>query len=61
MEKLAEHTHGTHIYMRILLDGKVEEIDNYAGMDYSWNVYKTTGDNNPERREKIIQAFKALY
>ena len=44
--KLAEHTDGTHIYMRLRLDNKrIEEID----------------FPKPEIRAQIIKAFHELY
>lgn len=63
--KLAEHTCGTHIYMRLRLDnGRVEEIDAYITPD-GW-TYHTSADNNPEQpkpeiRRQIIEAFNELY
>lgn len=61
MEKLVEHSYSSHIYMRILLDGREEEISCYAGRNGAWNTYRTSGDNDPGRREKIIRAFNELY
>lgn len=61
MKKLEEHTYGAHIYMKLMLDGKEYEVDQYAGTDYSWNHYKTTADNDADTREKVIQAFNKLY
>ncbi len=44
--KLAEHTDGTHIFMRLYLDNKrVEEIDAYI-TESGW-TYHTSADNNP--------------
>lgn len=63
--KLEEHTYGTHIYMRLLLDnGRIEEIDAYITQN-GWS-YHTSADNNPdfpkpELRAAIIDAFNALY
>lgn len=60
MEKLIEHTNGTHIYMKIKLDEKrIEEIDVYIREDGEY--YKTSGDHDPELREEIIKAFNELY
>ena len=59
MKKLIEHTYGTHIYMKMELDGRIEEIDVYVRED-RW-TYRTTGDNSPERRKQIMDAFCALY
>lgn len=60
MEKIAERTEGTHIYMRLLLDdGAIEEIDVYfPGCE---TRYKTTGDGDETRRNEIISAFHELY
>ena len=63
--KLAEHTYGTHVYMRLKLDnGRIEEIDAYI-TESGWK-YHTSADNNPdlpkpEIRKQIIDAFNALY
>lgn len=63
--KLAEHTHGSHIYMRMRLDsGRVEEIDVYIRAD--GETYHTSADNNPDHprpklRAEIIRAFNELY
>ena len=63
--KLAEHTDGTHIYMRLRLDNKrIEEIDAYI-IETGW-TYRTSADNNPdfpnpEIRAQIIKAFHELY
>lgn len=72
MEKLAEHTNGTHIYMRMRLDnGQTEEIDVYlindgeyyiTSANHGMNFY--TGKELEEKqklRSEIIQAFNALY
>ena len=63
--KLAEHTNGTHIYMRLRLDsGRIEEIDVYLREDGT--TYRTSADHCPENhpadlRDQIIEAFHALY
>lgn len=63
--KLAEHTDGTHIYMRLRLDNKrIEEIDAYI-TETGW-TYRTSADNNPdfpkpEILAQIIKAFHELY
>ncbi len=60
MEKITEQTEGTHIYMRLRLDdGAIEEIDVYF-LDGETR-YKTTGDGDETRRNKIISAFHELY
>lgn len=63
MVKLAEHTCGTHIYMRMMLNNKrIEEIDVYIGQNGE-KTYKTSADpgGHLEVREQIIEAFKKLY
>ena len=60
MRKITEHTYGPHIYMKVELDdGQQEEIDVY--IRESGITYKTTADDDPERREQIIDAYKKLY
>lgn len=73
MEKLAEHTYGSHIYMKILLNNnRIEEIDVFIREDGM--LYRTSADNGAELdhteekkqqrkelREEIIAAFHALY
>lgn len=61
MKKLTEHTYGDSIFMRIELDGIIEEISCYPGADCSWEHYRTSGDGDEKRREQIIDAFNALY
>jgi len=63
MLKLAEHTYGNHIFMRMKLDnGRIEEIDVYLDKDGN-ETYRTSADpgNHTEVREQIIDAFKKLY
>ena len=63
--KLAEHTCGPHMYMRLRLDnGRIEEIDAHI-TENGW-TYRTSADNNPdfpkpEIRAQIIKAFHKLY
>ena len=73
MEKLIEHTYGSHIYMKMRLDNKrIEEIDVYIREDGEY--YVTSADHGAELdtteaerkqraelREEIIRAFKELY
>ena len=73
MIKLAEHTNGGHIYMKMMLDDKrIEEIDVYIRED--GEHYRTSADygveldqteeqrqNRRELREEIIRAFNELY
>lgn len=60
IRKIEEHTYGTHIYMKLEMDGKEYEVDHYCGEDFSWNHYKTTADGTANR-EKVIEAFNQLY
>lgn len=62
--KLVEHTYGTHTFMRMRVNGRIEEIDVY------WRengpAYHTSADNSPdlpkpEIREMIIDAFNELF
>lgn len=74
MVKLAEHTNGSHIYMRMMLDNKrIEEIDVFLQLDGS-KKYVTSADHGAELdktdeqrehrtalRAEIINAFERLY
>lgn len=53
------NTYGCHAFMKMELDGIEEEIDVYWRED--GEHYRTSADNNPDRREQIITAFKELY
>ena len=70
--KLEEHTYGTHIYMRMVLDNnRIEEIDVYfrndgehyvTSADHGMSLYK--GKELEERkrlRQEIIDTFNELY
>ena len=57
MRKITEHTYGTHIYMKLELNGTIEEIDIYI-RDDGW-TYKTTDRGNT--RDEIVKAFNELY
>ena len=66
--KLAEHTYGDHIYMRMRLDdGRIEEIDVYLRNEGT--VYRTSADaemgtnlvSGMKTRQEIIDAFNDLY
>jgi hypothetical protein len=57
-EKIKEEVQGAHIYMRLSIDGKIEEIDAYISADGF--KYRTTGDDCGNR-EKIISAFNVLF
>ena len=59
IKKIAEHTYGTHIYMKLAIDGKQYGIDCYL-CDDAGEYYKTTADGTQER-EKVIAAFQELY
>ena len=59
IKKITEHTYGTHIYMKLEIDGKQYEIDCYL-CDEAGEYYRTTADGT-EDREKVIAAFKELY
>ena len=72
MRKLAEHTYGNHIYMKMKLDNeRIEEIDVYftnegekyvTSADHGMELY--TGEELERRkklREQIILAFNHLY
>ena len=56
---IVEHTYGTYIYAKMIVDWRTEEIGVYYRNDGV--SYKTSGDNEPERREAIISAFHRLY
>lgn len=74
MEKLIEHTYGTHIYMKMRLDnGRIEEIDVFITNDGDM-IFRTSADNGAELdkteeqkqerenlRQQIIKAFYELY
>lgn len=70
--KLEEHTYGTHIYMRMVLDNKrIEEIDVYlrndgehyvTSADHGMELYK--GKELEVRKrlsQEIIDTFHKLY
>ena len=67
--KLVEHTHGNHIYMKMVLDNRrIEEVDVYLDRNGKM-IYKTSADKgmrlNPEQHEEIrnmiINTFNELY
>jgi hypothetical protein len=60
IKAISDSTNGNHIYMKLELDGKIYEVDNYAGADGSWKQFKTTADGT-SKREKVIKAFYTLY
>lgn len=61
VRKITEHTYGTKIFMRLIVDGRIEEITNRCGFDCTWSIYETSADNDEERRRRIIEAFDELY
>ena len=58
IKKITEHTYGTHIYMKLEIDGKEFEVDYYLRND--GEHFKTSADGT-EDREKVIEAFNQLY
>lgn len=58
MKKIEEHTYGTHIFMKLEIDGKQYKVDCYLRND--GETYKTSADGT-EEREKVIAAFNELY
>ena len=58
IKKITEHTYGTHIYMKLEIDGKEFEVDWYLRND--GEHFKTSADGT-EDREKVIEAFNQLY
>lgn len=61
VRKITEHTYGTKIFMRLIVDGRIEEVTNRCGFDCTWSIYETSADNDEERRRRIIEAFDELY
>ena len=70
--KLEEHTYGTHIYMKMILDnGRVEELDAYlrndgehyvTSADHGMSLYKGKELEDKKRlRHEIIDTFNELY
>ena len=59
MEKLVEHTYGNHIYMKLMINKSVHEIDVY--IRENGEHYKTSGDYDDKLRKEIIEAFNELY
>lgn len=71
-EKLAEHTYGTHIYMKMRLDNKrIEEIEVYLRNDgeryftsADYGMELCSGESLKQKqklRQEIIDAFNELY
>ena len=58
MRRIIEHTYGSHIYMRLELDGKEYDVDCYLRND---GEHFITSADGTENREKVIEAFKRLY
>ena len=60
MEKIREYTGADYIYMQLRLEnGEVHEISCY--LRATGTKYWTTGDDSPDKRAQIIDAFNALY
>lgn len=70
--KLEEHTHGTHIYMKMRLDNKrIEEINVYirndgehyvTSADHGMELYKGKELEDRKRlHQEIIDTFHKLY
>lgn len=53
------HTYGAHTFAKMTVDGKPEFLDVYYRA--SGTTYKTTADNDKQRRRKIIKAFNELF
>ena len=60
MKKIVEHTYGSHIYMKMEINGEIKEIVVYF-REGGEVVYKTTADNDEKERKEIIKAFNMLY
>lgn len=56
--KLAEHTYGLHIYMRMAINDEKYEIS--VCFTDNGEIIKTTADGT-RMREKVIEAFNKLY
>lgn len=59
LQKVKEATYGPHVYMMLEDQFGIEEIDVFYRNDGI--LYRTTADNDPERRKEIITAFCDLY
>lgn len=63
MKKIAEHTYGFHTFMKVMII--VNNAPEFHEIDVYWDgpktLYKTTADNDPVRRDLIINAFNTLY
>ena len=58
IKKITEHTYGTHIYMKLEIDGKEFEVDCY--LRNNGEHFKTSADGTKDR-EKVIESFNQLY
>ena len=58
IEKIIEHTYGSHSYMKLSINGTEYEVDCYYREDGT--TYKTTADGT-EMRDIVIAAFESLY
>lgn len=62
MKKLIEHTYGSHIYMKLMLDNeRIEEIDVYLKSDGNHTYITSVDNSNNSLRNDIINAFNRLY
>ena len=61
VKKIAEHTYGTSVFMKIEINGKAEEVTWYCGTNNTLDHYKTSRDDDEETREILLQAFRYLY
>lgn len=59
IQKISEHTYGSHIHMALMVDGNHEEVDAYLDNNGVWS-YKTTA-SEPERVEYLVNCFNELY
>ena len=58
IKKITEQTYGTHIFMKLEIDGKEFKVDCYLRND--GEHFKTSADGTADR-EKVIEAFNKLY
>ena len=52
IKKITEHTYGTHIYMKLEIDGKEFEVDCYLRND--GQTYKTTADGTEDFIKRCV-------
>lgn len=56
--KIAEHTYGSHAYMKIEIAGELYEVDCYFRAD---GEYIKTSVDGTAHRQMVIEAFHALF